>query len=109
MSVLINMEMPESCFDCPFMYGRRYCRANSKIEFNDPDYSELKGRYDGCPLVPATNVRPVAKAKWEWNDNNGYYYCGNCKAVSPREDQDGEYIDCPNFCPNCGADMREES
>ena len=59
--------------------------------------------------ISAADVRPVVKAKWEWNDNNGYYYCGNCKAVSPREDQDGEYIDCPNFCPNCGADMREES
>lgn len=57
--------------------------------------------------IPAADVRPVVKAKWEWNDNNGYYYCGNCKAVSPREDQDGEYIDCPKFCPNCGADMRE--
>ena len=59
--------------------------------------------------IPAADVRSVVRAKWEWNDNNGYYYCGNCKAVSPREDQDGEYIDCPNFCPNCGADMREES
>ena len=54
MSVLIKgMEMPTSCFDCPFMYGRKYCRTNSKIEFNDPDYSELKGRYDGCPLISA--------------------------------------------------------
>ncbi len=53
MSILIKgMEMPKSCFDCPFMYGRRYCMANNKIEFNDPGYSELKGRYDGCPLVP---------------------------------------------------------
>ena len=53
MSVIIKgMEPPTSCFDCPFMYGRKYCRANSKIEFNDPDYSELKGRYDGCPLIP---------------------------------------------------------
>ena len=53
MSVYIKgMETPTNCFDCPFMYGRRYCRANSKIEFNDPEYSELKGRYDGCPLVP---------------------------------------------------------
>ena len=53
MSILIKgIEMPTSCYDCPFMYGRRYCRANSKIEFNDPDYSELKGRYDGCPLIP---------------------------------------------------------
>ena len=55
--------------------------------------------------IPAADVRPVVKEKWEWNDNNGYYYCGNCKAVSPREDQYGEYIDCPNFCPNCGARM----
>lgn len=54
MGVYINMEMPTSCFDCPFMYGRRYCRANNKIEFNDPDYSELKGRYDGCPIVPVS-------------------------------------------------------
>ena len=53
MSILIKgMEMPTSCFDCPFMYGRRYCRVNSKIEFADPEYSELKGRYNGCPLVP---------------------------------------------------------
>ena len=58
--------------------------------------------------IPAANVREVVKAVWEWNDNNGYYYCGNCTAVSPREDQDGEYIDCPNYCPNCGADMRGE-
>jgi hypothetical protein len=55
MSVLIKgMEPPASCFDCPFMYGRKYCRANSKIEFNDPNYSELKGRYDGCPLIPVS-------------------------------------------------------
>lgn len=47
-----DMEMPENCFDCPFMYGRKYCLSNSKIEFNDPEYSELKRRYDGCPLVP---------------------------------------------------------
>ena len=56
--------------------------------------------------IPAADVRPVVKAKWEWNDNSCCCYCGNCDAVSPREDQYGEYIDCPNFCPNCGADMR---
>lgn len=46
-----GMEMPENCFDCPFMYGRKYCLLNSKIEFNDPEYSELKNRYKGCPLI----------------------------------------------------------
>lgn len=41
--------------------------------------------------------------------HNGYYYCSECGAVSPQEDQDGEYIDCPRFCPNCGAEMRKEA
>jgi hypothetical protein len=45
------MDMPENCFDCPFMYGRKYCLLDSKIEFNDPEYSELKNRYKGCPLI----------------------------------------------------------
>lgn len=47
-----GMKVPESCFDCQFMYGRKYCLVNRKIEFTDPEYSELKGRYDGCPLIP---------------------------------------------------------
>lgn len=53
MAILIEgINMPENCFDCPFMYGRKYCLSNSKIEFNDPEYSELKRRHDDCPLVP---------------------------------------------------------
>ena len=51
MSVLINIEMPTSCFDCPFMLHRNFCLVNTKIEFSDEEYSELKGRYIGCPLV----------------------------------------------------------
>lgn len=52
MSLYINgMEMPESCFNCPFMYARTLCAANHKIQFDDEDYTELKGRYIGCPLI----------------------------------------------------------
>ena len=52
MSILIKgVEMPRSCFGCPFMYARRFCSCNPEIEFTDDEYSELNGRYDGCPLV----------------------------------------------------------
>lgn len=47
-----GMEMPTSCWDCPFMLHRSFCLINTKIEFTDEEYSELKGRYIGCPLVP---------------------------------------------------------
>ena len=54
---------------------------------------------------PAADVVPVVRGEWIWNDDNGYYYCEKCGAVSPRKDQNGEYMDCPNFCANCGAKM----
>ena len=38
----------------------------------------------------------------EWIDIEGYYCeCSNCKIVGVNE------LDYANFCPNCGADMRE--
>ena len=55
-------------------------------------------------MLRATLV-PVRHGRWEWNDYNGFYYCSECGCVSPRENQDGEYCDCPNYCPNCGARM----
>ena len=49
---LPNMEIPICCFECPFMLHRSFCLVNTKIEFTDEEYSELKGRYIGCPLIP---------------------------------------------------------
>lgn len=60
---------------------------------------------DGAENFPAADVAPVRHGRWEWNDDNGFYYCSECGCVSPRENQDGEYCDCPNYCPNCGARM----
>ena len=45
------MEMPKTCFMCPFMFARSHCSANLEIEFNDKNYSELFGRHKDCPLV----------------------------------------------------------
>ena len=50
--------------------------------------------------IPAADVRPVVRGKWEYNPGDNIPYCSEC--MMP---QDSE---C-NYCPNCGADMREES
>ena len=106
------MEKPK----CP------YCGEEMKFSYGYDGYTN--GHYwyrcDNCnALAPeadspeeayvAAMKRDRAKGKWKWNDDNGYYYCSECGAVSPREDQDGEYIDCPHYCHNCGADMRKET
>ena len=52
--------------------------------------------------IPAADVRPVVRARWEefGEAKQKFYSCSNCFATHYRWD---------NFCPNCGADMREES
>ena len=60
--------------------------------------------------IPAADVREVKRGKWIPRDltwGRSYYYCSACE----------ETVDMPTamgvpmfrYCPNCGADMREES
>lgn len=46
-----GMEMPTTCFECSFMFARRYCCADLTLDLYQGDYEELQGRVDGCPLV----------------------------------------------------------
>lgn len=48
--------------------------------------------------IPAADVRPVVRGRWEYNPGDNIPYCSEC--MMP---QDSE---C-NFCPNCGAWMEE--
>ena len=51
------------------------------------------------PSIPAADVRPVVRGKWEPVGGSVFpmYACSQCHAISLGG----------NFCPNCGADMRE--
>jgi len=52
MSVLINMEMPTRCMDCPFMVSRDNddCILQSaEANANFKDWDEMKA---SCPLIP---------------------------------------------------------
>ena len=58
---------------------------------------------DAVEDFPAADVRPVVRGKWVQGDMPTYggYKCSVCGANTV---QYKAY-----FCPNCGADMREES
>ena len=55
--------------------------------------------------IPAADVRPVVRAKWRLN-NDGSGTCSHCGRT---QNDCWDYDNCDNYCPNCGADMREES
>ena len=79
-----------------------------------------------CPLghafdlvddLPAADVRPVVRGKWIPDyDYAEYDFDGSTPLPEPRKFQDGwqcslcgRYMpDKTNFCPNCGADMRQK-
>ncbi len=47
--------------------------------------------------IPAADVQPVRKGRWEYNPGDNIPYCSEC--MMPQD------TEC-NFCPSCGADMR---
>ena len=53
--------------------------------------------------LPAADVRPVVRGKWE-KTSKSLYACSECGNCIIDERVSGCF-----FCPNCGADMREES
>lgn len=61
--------------------------------------------------VPAADVRPVVRGKWNRTDAYPHrLYCSVCNKTYLKNDELLERWEFPlNFCPNCGADMREES
>ena len=80
------------------------------VEFSDepcePSDCEIMAR---LKAIPAADVKPVMRGKWidtcvrDWT-------CSVCKGkIDKVRHVDGYYYkDLPNFCPDCGADMREE-
>ena len=66
---------------------------------------------DAIDSIPAADVRPVVRGRIE-EDENTYLWCSECGCnitLAAYEIPNGNLILRPNFCPNCGADMREES
>ena len=86
-----------------------YIEREKVIEaFDDPAVERYYG--DVCPesvicvieQIPAADVRPVVRGRWITRP----YMMGNTQYCSLCGENYGVKY---NFCPNCGADMREES
>ena len=118
MALLIeNMEMPRKCIRCPVnVYGR--CLVNDDKDVGKATADAVRDK--DCPLVPAADVRPVVRGKWEevevkHAENIDLYpdlvtmRCGKCNRYHTTLFFYGNPTALMNFCPVCGADMREES
>ena len=55
--------------------------------------------------VPAADVAERKRGRWIWSEENECWVCNNCE-MSALNNYRGNSAES-NFCPNCGADMRE--
>lgn len=105
--VMIDMDMPQSCEECPFGYVN-YVTNFDGCELmdclpNSPDcsaYTPIGQRDKNCPL------REVPKGKWiSLDDFRGKYndYGFKCSECDEHIDYEA------SFCPNCGAYMGKEN
>jgi ribosomal protein L32 len=96
----------EKAFDAVFW---QFCASSDETE------AALNAAIEEIRAIPAADVRPLVRAKWEL-DSDKLPICSNCGEIAlqrifvkvPHLIQDVRMVKS-NFCPNCGADMREES
>lgn len=101
------IEREKALEECDW-YANEFCECEYAI-------MPLKGALE---IIPAADVRPVVRGKWIPDyDYAEYDYDGSTPLPEPLKFQDGWQCSLcgwympseTNFCPNCGADMREES
>lgn len=98
-----------------------YISRNAAIEamYKDaeanPNHTFWTSQFEALRDIPAADVRPVLRGKWiqttqpmGWRDEE----CAECSVCGEDFVLDewamDEFTNLMNFCPNCGADMREE-
>ena len=87
--ILVDFDMPKNCRKCP-IEGCIYHSVNET-------------RPDLCPIV-----REVKRGRWilSRGDSLNFIKCTNCQGLSAEPVAHTVY---PwNYCPYCGADMRED-
>lgn len=75
-------------------------REDAKVFVRHACYKKINP-IDYLDEVPAADVRPVVRGKWV-EDDYGFVRCSTCGM----EWEEPEHPKT-NYCPNCGADMRE--
>lgn len=69
-------------------------------------HGEIDGDYD---IIKKYDDPKTGKWTRHFDGNEWYWYCSSCKEQWYEEDLWMGGNSFPNFCPNCGADMRGDS
>lgn len=50
--IIHGMEIPQNCFECPFLYSSLYISDACNLAIEDQSYlPDASERYNGCPIT----------------------------------------------------------
>ena len=78
---------------------------------HDKMFLPYKAVEGSLKAIPAADVRPVVRGRWRFEEGDGETCAEGwvCSACGCGFHTHVPYFEDFNFCPNCGADMMEES
>ena len=114
MKIYIDGELPKSCASCLFLMHCDECEGHENycMLIGHVGYDPSDNLIDGAPVTPSSErhedcpLEQLPRGKWteEFDESANPFFqrrwrCSACN--------DYNYYGRPDFCPCCGADMRE--
>ena len=106
MSVVIDMNIPDNCYECPFKKtslrpnGRFDICSLEERQYVVEEHKYEEGRPEWC-LIKGKTAKRVAKSGYAYftSGMTAWYECGECGTVVDPED---------NYCRHCGRILEDE-
>ena len=104
----LEQKLEQYCKDCARRKGMRNGKYKTLYEIGEAPCRacEIDDVLNDVEGFPAADVRPVVRGNWI---DPADYVCYKCSVCGQYHNQECG-LNAPifdNFCPNCGADMRE--
>lgn len=98
----------EAALDAISEWLMKALHQENTSSYNEGERAAYRTVISEIAELPAADVRPVVRGTWVGIDDYPHedWECDHCGSVVEGTDDPWNYY---NFCPNCGADMREES
>lgn len=83
------------------------CLEDMKIKVPIPKAAKQARENNEALDVAIKALQSAEPKRGKWIDKGVCTYVDNCRHLYKCDQCGGGWLDTPDFCPNCGADMRE--
>lgn len=99
MGILVNIDMPQNCFQCPMARG---CAESVTCQVTGRSTNTTTTRLDDCPILYGDAVETQEPTEWIINRLADKVYCPKC-GISWNLYIYEQNVKRWAYCPKCGS------